>query len=466
MICPTKISLLIALAIALMSGIARAENPAELLTTPSVEQLSRQLIVFYPDRSIGRSVLGSADPDYGRDLDYRGSSWSIRISSRLARDYHLQKVAEWPINRLGVHCVVYQINEARDLEQVLYLLARDTRVGTVQRMHIFHVLAGDPYFALQSALKALEIGPAHRYATGRGVTIGIIDTGVDLEHPALQSQILRHLDLVGDASSFNAEIHGTAVAGIIAAAADNSQGIVGVAPDAKLVVLRACWAERAGQIAAVCSSLTLARALDAALEAGINVLNLSLAGPPDPLLALSLKSVLDAHVIVIAAEPDAAATSDLFPSTVAGVIRARATTGTEVAENLSAHKVVLAPGIEVLTTFPNAAYHYVSGNSFAAAHVSGVAALLLQLQPELSAATLENLLLGSQQRQGSVAAELGSIDACEAIRKLNLTANCALRDENIGENRNSRSVSSPNSAMEHPLLAPSLPVKFTRSHAG
>lgn len=460
----TWLGIVLALSSALTSSRAVAAGRADPETAFDADQLSHQLIVFYPDRSLVRRGFASANLDYGRDSDYRGSSWSIRRSTDLARDYHLHKLTEWPMERLGMHCVVYQIAPGMDLEEVLRRLAADQRVATAQRMHRYHVLAGDPYSGVQRALKSLAIAPAHRYATGRHVTVGVVDTGVDLEHPDLRGQIARHVDLVGNTPSpFNEEIHGTAVAGIIAAAADNEQGIVGVAPDAKLVILRACWAEKRGQLAAVCSSLTLARAFEAALDDGINVLNLSLAGPPDPLLTLALRSVLDAHVIVIAAEPDRATASDLFPSAIAGVIRARAMTNT--ADDGIPVTTVIAPGTDILTTFPGAAYDFISGNSFAAAHVSGITALLLQLQPDLSGAAVQQVLLASQHRPVPAAArELVMVNACEAVRTLNPHAVCAADEADGDDHRPARVVSSPTPAFNFTPLAPVAPLKILGSH--
>src|SRR5206468_548036 len=83
-----------------------------------------------------------------------------------------------------------------------------------------------------------------------------------------------------DAREAVAELHGTAVAGIIGARADNSVGIVGVAPEAGLMALRACWQAPPDESAAVCSSFTLAKALQFAIDNNAKVINLSLGGPP------------------------------------------------------------------------------------------------------------------------------------------------------------------------------------------
>ena len=109
-----------------------------------------------------------------------------------------------------------------------------------------------------------------------------IDSGVEVDHPDLRGRIVLARNFV-DTREAVAELHGTAVAGIIGARADNSVGIVGVAPDAQLMALRACWQRPADESAAVCSSFTLAKALQFAIDNGAKVINLSLGGPRDRL---------------------------------------------------------------------------------------------------------------------------------------------------------------------------------------
>jgi hypothetical protein len=123
-------------------------------------------------------------------------------------------------------------------------------------------------------MRTLSVSGAHRWASGRGVRVGIIDTGVDLRHRELGGKVVATADFVArDRRTFLTDRHGTAVAGVIAASVNNHLGIVGVAPDAALVAAKACWYEPGDrlQITAVCSSFTLARALAFALERDVDV---------------------------------------------------------------------------------------------------------------------------------------------------------------------------------------------------
>lgn len=127
---------------------------------------------------------------------------------------------------------------------------------------------------------------AHRWATGQGVKVAVVGTGVDTKHPDLHGRIIRTINFVeGGERTFARDSHGIAVAGVIAATADNEVGIFGIAPQADIVVVKACWQPAPGTQEAVCSSWTLAKAIDFTILVRAQILNLSLAGPPDPLLA-------------------------------------------------------------------------------------------------------------------------------------------------------------------------------------
>src|SRR6202008_3801808 len=125
-----------------------------------------------------------------------------------------------------------------------------------------------------------HLADLHRLASGRGTRVAVIDSGIDDRHPDLAGQLTVNRNFVSG-QSLVAEQHGTAVAGIIAAKADNGVGIVGVAPGARLLGLRAC---QQGRGSTVCDTLSLAKALYFAVESKSDVINLSLSGPDARLL--------------------------------------------------------------------------------------------------------------------------------------------------------------------------------------
>jgi hypothetical protein len=390
--------------------------------------LARQrILVTFIDSSIGRVPLNQAETYYRQRTGYQSSTWSRRMSARLADDYELVEVDGWPIAGLGIHCVVFEIAARQSIDEVIEKLSHDKRVESVQRMHLFRVLS-DPYYRLQKGLQLMQISEAHRWVTGRNITVAMIDTGVDFDHPDLKGQVADSEDLVtDDPSAFIDDIHGTAVAGVIAAVADNGVGIVGVAPNSKLDALKACWPELHNAPAAVCNSLTLAKALGRVIALKPNILNLSLTGPRDPLLTRLLHKAIEKGVVVVAADPGVTSHyDDSFPASVDSVIAVHAaSTQNRIDQDTYASRLI-APGSDILTTFPHGLYNFLSGSSFAAAHVSGVVALLLELNPALSAAEIKKILQPTNNEVDSPSRLENPkiVNACAAIARLRHSVRC------------------------------------------
>jgi subtilisin family serine protease len=272
----------------------------------------------------------------------------------------------------------------------------------------------DPYFSLQRSLEDSGITHAHRWSTGKGVRIAVIDTGIDVKHPDLRGQAVEVRNFISD-DSHAADRHGTAVAGVIASVANNRQGIVGVAPGARLLALQACT-QRSAEGRGSCTSFSLARALDHAITAGSDVLNLSLGGPSDPLIARLLGKAIERDIVVVAARGDGKPGA-AFPASLPGVIA--------VGSVPAGTGRLIAPGQDVLTLVPPDGYDYLSGSSIAAAHVSGIVALLLERAPSLHAADVERLLVRTSRPLGrEVTGSPRVVSACDALAELSGTVRC------------------------------------------
>jgi subtilisin family serine protease len=351
-----------------------------------------------------------------------GPSPSVdRIITQLAHEHDLRRVEGWPIQSLDVYCEVLSVPVGRDVVDVIAALKRDPRVDLAQRMNLFNTQAAkydDPYVELQSAAATMEVESAHALATGRGVSVAIIDSAVDGDHPDLRGRVRLARNLVAEHPvARNGEIHGTAVAGIIASAVNNHEGIIGVAPDVSIAALRACWAVDDNGPAAQCSSLSLALALEVALGLRPNVINLSLSGPDDPLLARLLDRVIERGIVVVTAHPLTTESSQAFPSSHPRVLSAHSSL---LAVNSESPYALAAPANEVLTTTPGAGYAFLSGNSFAAAHTTGVIALLLERAPDIDAERIAAILTATTTYTEGTA----SINACRAVERLAGTASC------------------------------------------
>ena len=230
-----------------------------------------------------------------------GSAARQRIAEELAARFKLRIVGNWPMPALGVDCFVMEAPENLPLGPLIERMALDARVESVQAVNLFRVLAhDDPLYHLQPTAGLWHLDELHRVATGKNVRVAAIDSGVELDHPDLSGRVVLARNFV-DTRDGVAERHGTAVAGIIGARADNSVGIVGVAPDAQLMALRACWQVPADENAAVCSSFTLAKALQFAIDNNAKVINLSLGGPRDRLLERLLAIAASRGAVIVAA---------------------------------------------------------------------------------------------------------------------------------------------------------------------
>jgi subtilisin family serine protease len=396
----------------------------------------RLLLVAFNDNTISSVVKGTASPiSYRQRGDaYQSSTWSERITDQLADDYDMEKLAEWPMTEVGAHCVVYQIEDKAEMASTLGKLSKDKRVEIAQSMNVFKTKAradattNDPYLKLQTNLQQMQIELAHAKATGRNITIGMIDTGVDLKHPDLTGQVSTNKNLVEDVSaSFSEDKHGTAVAGVMVARKDNSQGIIGIAPDAKLIALKACWPDKSDAMEAVCNSYSLALAVNTAIKMGVNVLNMSLTGPKDPILTLLLNKALKDGIIVVAADTGTGDAKESFPASLNGVISVQSTKPSSAGLNTLESGAIVAPGEKILTTLPFGTYDFISGSSIAAAEVSGIVALLLQLKPDLSGSEVRSILHKSKTPTANDGAVSG-INASLAVNSLCATSSCFSSD--------------------------------------
>ncbi|HXY05316.1 MAG TPA: S8 family serine peptidase [Burkholderiaceae bacterium] len=355
------------------------------------------------------------DADYGGAYDTgAGHQARRRTASELAQTYGLTVRQNWPMPALGVDCFVMEVAQDESVNEKIRQVARDGRVESVQPMHTYRALEhNDPMFAAQPAAVRWQLGKLHQVTTGRGVSIAQLDSGADLKHPDLAGQVIGTSNFV-DSSAYTPEDHGTAVAGILVARADNGIGIVGVAPGARLWALRACWQWR--DAGARCNSFTLAKALQFAIEQRFSVVNMSLTGPPDVLLARLLDALWQLGTTVVAAA-DPQTSDGGFPASHPRVLAVRAEEDAPTLD--SADVAALAPGRDIPTTLPGARWGFVSGSSFAAAHVSGLVALLLELSPALDPEQVRGAL-SSQQRSvnGSQRSPIGRIDACAALGRV------------------------------------------------
>jgi subtilisin family serine protease len=355
-----------------VAGAVGAQSPS----TPGtgVSQSGSRVLVMLRMRPPHFRPGGSYAGSYG-DGEGRSARW--RAARRVAAAHGASIVDEWPMSLLGVDCYVMAVPAGQSVDALVAQISRDPAVSWAEPMQLFHAEGedtepeySDPLYRVQPAAREWRLARLHRIATGRNVRVAIIDSMVDRSQPDLAGQIdtLRNF-VPGSAPA--AEDHGTAVAGIIVAKPNNGVGIVGIAPQARLMALRACWQERGEtRSATLCDALSVAKALEFAINHDAQVINMSLGGPDAIVLSRLIDIALARGTAVVAAY-DRGAAGGGFPASYKGVIAVAA----EEPDNSSAG-VLAAPGKDVPTTAPGREWRVVNGSSYAAAHVSGLLALL------------------------------------------------------------------------------------------
>ena len=385
-----------------------AATPAFALTAAqtSVAAADRQILVMVkhpPDHFRPNGAYGGS---YGDDL---ARSARRRLARRIAHDYGLKLVDDWPMPMMGLDCFVMAVTDGRSTAAAVEQVSRDSAVAWSQPVSIYRaqsapVSHNDPLYPVQPAAKQWRLAELHELATGRGVRVAVIDSGISARHPDLAGQVLLSRNFV-DGQNAMSELHGTGVAGIIAARADNGIGIAGVAPQSRILGLRACWqVGKSPESPTICDSFSLVKALYFAIEEKSDVINLSLSGPEDRLIHQLIDIGLSRGISVVVAV-DPGRPSGGFPASVPGVI---AVSNGSLAPALG--RVYTAPGRDVPTTEPGGRWFLVNGSSYSAAHVSGLMALVRQ-----------------KQHSGVsplVAAQGGSIDACATVLRAATGCDC------------------------------------------
>ncbi|MEO1575624.1 MAG: S8 family serine peptidase, partial [Pseudomonadota bacterium] len=239
--------------------------------TESIEDDALLIVINDPRGERRRRGVG---PGYRVTEAYADDPILARATTALASDYGLSVLEQWPLRNLGVHCFVV----SRPAPEVVDAISADQRVKWLQPFN---------QFDLQSAAAAPGVQSADpdcllcRFARdvdslGQGVRIAVIDTAVDTTHPDLRDSRVDVRNFAGRRGNPAEEKHGTAVVGLIAARANGPKGLNGAAPDARVHLLRGCWQDGSGE--GRCNTLTLALALDAAIDLEPDILNLSLTG--------------------------------------------------------------------------------------------------------------------------------------------------------------------------------------------
>ncbi len=346
----------------------------------------------------------------------------------MARRHNLVRMERLDLGLTGQTLYRWQIPDGRSVRQVIQALSNsgiysqpNYRYEGSQQATLASAPAapkeGDPG---QYVLTKLQIPLAHQITKGDKVLVAVIDSGIDTSHPELAGIVVETYDAVaGD----KPHAHGTGIAGAIA----SHSRLQGVAPAARILGVRAFNPNGGG---AEGTTFSILKGLNWAAGKGARIFNMSFAGPADPLLGRTLAAARQRGIVLIAASGNAGEKSPpLYPAADPNVIAVSATDANDQlfeASNRGSYIAIAAPGVDILLPAPDGSYQVTSGTSFAAAHVSGIAALILERRPDLKPDAVRNILLGGAKDLGPAGRDpqfgAGLADAYQSLMLLNTSA--------------------------------------------
>jgi subtilisin family serine protease len=348
------------------------------------------------------------------------ASYLVRLAQRLG----LTLIQSQSFSLSGRTLLQFQINNGRSVVSVLRSLARYARISAAQPNYLYLLQQGAPAVTrevprdssvVQYVVDKLHLREAHEITNGDDVAIAVIDSQVDGMQPELAGSVAGTFDATGQPPAPHP--HGTAIAGAIAAHAK----LIGIAPRVKLFAARVF--SGSGENAQA-STFNLLKGIDWAASQNVRILNMSFAGPNDPMIRNMISKAHARGLVMVAAVGNAGPRSPpLYPAAYPDVIGVTATDSDDKLmpqANRGRQVAVSAPGVDIVAPAPSGSYQVTSGTSVAAAHVSGVVALLLARDPKLTPTAVKKILTGSAHGLGRPAHEVGAgeIDALSALRAL------------------------------------------------
>ena len=295
----------------------------------------------------------------------------------LAGQYGLTIRSQKALSLLGNILVTFGIPDGRPVALVRAQLLREQAVLGAEPNHIYE-LNGD---ANKTVIKrfsqtAAEINKAHKLASGRGIKVAVIDSGVDEEHPALLGAVRGRFDAL-EKAPVNDTSHGTAVSLLIGGGDDSFKG---AAPEVELYVARAFDKTKEGKH--LNSAEAILTSLDWAFQQNVDIINMSFAGPENRYIRDALTNLMSTDVVLVAAAGNNGKKAPFaYPAAQPGVFAVTATDAKNriyTKANRGPYVYIAAPGVDVLVADGSGDIQLRSGTSYGAAIFSGICALALE----------------------------------------------------------------------------------------
>jgi hypothetical protein len=331
-----------------------------------------------------------------------GSNVSQQAVDDVARKLGLTTVGSHSVGLTGGTMFRFRVADGRSVAEAVRALEAEN-MGVAQPNYVFK-LQQDPKLAArtkggelgQYVVNKLHLGEVHRVATGSNVLVAVIDSEIDSRHPDLAGALVERFEAVGHPDRPHS--HGTGMTGAIVA----HRQLMGIAPAAKILAVHAFSPDAAESPQATTQHILAG--LEWAISKGARVINMSFAGPYDPMLQLAMKKAHERGVVLIAAAGNMGPTSPpLYPAADPNVIAVTAVDQNDkrfASANQGPHIAVAAPGVDILEPAPNDAYQITTGTSVAAAHVSGIAALMIERNSTLKPEMIHEILTSTAKPLG------------------------------------------------------------------
>ncbi len=313
-----------------------------------------------------------------------------------------------PAGRPEIHSILAaNVDEARHEVEAISSesVAKGQQVVSVEPESELHTVGSavtnDPYRASQWSLTQLDFESTWSTGDGTGVCVGVVDSGIALNHPDLSGKVAASADWTGEGVSSYGN-HATHVAGIIAAKPNNSQGIVGAAPGVSLLNAKALSAALGEG-----TTSGVAQAIVWAVDNGASVINASIGGSSGSSALLQAINYAQAHDVVIIASggnDGLKGNSSSWPASYEWPIATASITDTGALSPFSTQASyidIAAPGSSILSTLTSSRYGYMSGTSMAAPHVAALAALARAAHPSESATQIRSRIENTATDSGS-----------------------------------------------------------------
>jgi hypothetical protein len=370
-----------------------------------------------------------------------GANVPQSVLDRIVRRLGLTVLSSQTLGLLGTRMIQFEFAKGKDIRTIIGELEKQKIIDEATPNYEFELAqtttapagngSGDP---AQYMIGKLNLVEAHRIATGQNVKVAVIDSEIDAKHPDLEGRIEARYEEAGPVDKPHP--HGTGMAGAIA----SHRKLMGTAPGARILAIRAFGGTSGG---AKGTTVQIVKGLDWAVGQSAKIVNMSFAGPKDPTLAKAFKAAFDRNVVLIAAAGNAGPKSPpLYPGADPNVIAVSATDeNNQIYSNSNRGKYisVAAPGVDILVPAPDGNYEFTTGTSVAAAHVSGVAALLLQRDPKLDPATVRELLTSTANRLGAADRNddvgYGLVDPLKALQRVGVKTSSTPAPGNVAAAR-------------------------------